>query len=559
MSASSKKKLRSAERAEKLTEKQLQEQKEAKKLKIFTIAIVAVVALMLVFAIYTAVSRTIINSGVREANTTALTVGVAENNSLSLPVSAHALSNAELNYFYIDSINNFANNYGSYASLFGLDTTKPLDEQFYDEENGTTWADYFLESATTSAQAVYGLNDAAAAAGFTLPEDYAAQIDGTMTNLDAYALRYGYPDTETYVKAMYGNGATVEGLRDYFELTITAEAYQTHYAESLVFSEADLRAEDDADPMQYNGFSYNSYYLAASKFLEGGTTDEEGNTTYSDEEKAASVAACEAAAKALAEGEYADAAALDNAIAALSVNAETENAASTAYTDTLYSSVNSVIRDWVTDSSRKAGEVTCTPSTSTSTDEEGNETTTTNGYYIVMFQGSTDNIYPLANVRHILVAYEGGSYDSTTGQTTYSAEEMATAKLKAEELLEQWKNGDATEESFAALANENSADSDGTDGGLYENVYPGQMVTNFNDWCFDEARQPGDTGIVESSYGYHVMFYSGDSETNYRDFMIENTLRSEAANEWYNTLIEAMTKTEGDTRYIDKDLVLSGN
>ncbi len=110
---------------------------------------------------------------------------------------------------------------------------------------------------------------------------------------------------------------------------------------------------------------------------------------------------------------------------------------------------------------------------------------------------------------------------------------------------------------FATLANENSKDSDGTDGGLYENVYPGQMVPNFNDWCFDESRKPGDTGIVESEYGYHIMYYSADSETNYRDYMIENDLRSADASAWYNALVEAMPITEGDTQYLSKDLVLS--
>ena len=547
MSASSKKKLRSAERAEKLTEKQLQEQKEAKKLRIFTIAIVAVVVLMLVFAVYTAVSRAVTNSGMKEKNTVALTVG------------EHEISNAELNYFYIDAVNNFLGQYGSYASMFGLDTTVPLNEQFFSEETQTTWADYFIESASASAQAVYAIVDAAEAEGYALPEEYTTQIDASLTNLDAYAVMYGYPDTDTYVKAMYGNGASEKGLRAYYELTALADAYQIHYTDSLTYDEAALRAEDDADPEQYDSYSYNSYYLASSKFLEGGTTDEEGNTTYSDEEKAASVTAAEAAAKALAEGEYADVAAFDAAIAALSINAEVENASSTAYTDTLYSSLNSVVQDWVADESRKAGDVDCIASTSTTTDEDGNEKTTVNGYYVVMFQGSTDNNYPLANVRHILAAYEGGSYDSSTGLTTYTDEEKAAAKAAAEEILAQWEAGEASEESFAALANEKSADSDGTDGGLYEDVYPGQMVTNFNDWCFDEAREHGNTGIVESEFGYHVMFYSGDSETSYRDYMIDSKLRNEDANEWYTALIEAMTMTEGDTSYIPKDLILSSN
>ena len=83
------------------------------------------------------------------------------------------------------------------------------------------------------------------------------------------------------------------------------------------------------------------------------------------------------------------------------------------------------------------------------------------------------------------------------------------------------------------------------------------MVTNFNDWCFDESRQAGDTGIVETEYGYHVMYYVGDSETNYRDYQITNALVSADTEAWYNALVDALTITELDTKYISKDLVLS--
>ena len=155
MSASTKKKLRSAERAEKLTQKQLEEQKEAKKLKITTTVFVVAIALMLCFAIVITAVKTVENSGIRERNTVALTL------------NDHEISNAEMNYYYIDAINAFASQYGSYAALLGLDTTKPLNEQVLDATTGLTWADDFFNSAVENAKGVYALNDAANAAGFT--------------------------------------------------------------------------------------------------------------------------------------------------------------------------------------------------------------------------------------------------------------------------------------------------------------------------------------------------------------------------------------------------------
>ena len=211
----------------------------------------------------------------------------------------------------------------------------------------------------------------------------------------------------------------------------------------------------------------------------------------------------------------------------------------------------------MTDSARKVGDVTYIENASTTTAEDGTETKTVNGYYIVMFTGLNDNNVALKNVRHILVAFQGGTYDSSTGLTTYNDMEKAEAKLEAEQILADWKSGKASEETFAQMANELSADGDGTTGGLYENVYPGQMVTNFNDWCFDETRKVGDTSIVESEYGYHVMYFVGNSDIIYRNYLIESVLRSEDTAVWYNELIEAQTVTEGNTKYVDTDLVLS--
>ena len=545
MSASSKKKLRNAQEAEKMTEKQRQEQKEAKKLKIFTTVFGVVLALMVVFAAYVGISKTITHSGITERNTVAVTV------------NDHKISNAELNYFYIDAVNNFYSTYGSYASMFGLDTTAPLNAQVTDEETGSTWADDFLASAEENAKAVYALADEAKAQGYTLSEEDQESIDQTMDTMALYGSYYGYSDVEDYLKALYGNGATEKTFRSYLELTVLASSYQSYYSDSLTYDDAALREAEADNYAEYSAFSYNSYYLSTSKFLEGGTTDEDGNTTYSDEEKAASVEAAEKAAKSLVSGEIQSVADFDAAIAALEINAESDSAASTAYTDTAYSSISSVIQEWVTDDSRQEGDMTYIASTSTSTDDEGNETTTTNGYYVVYFVGSNDNIFPLANVRHILVSYEGGTTDDS-GNTTYSDEEKAAAKATAEEILAEWEAGDATEDSFAALANEKSTDTgSNTTGGLFEDVFPGQMVNNFNDWCFDESRQAGDTGIVESDYGYHVMYYVGDSETTYRDYQITNALISADTTEWYNALVESMTLTEENLKYISMDLVLS--
>ena len=541
MSASSKKKLRNAEKAMQMTERQQAEQKEAKKLKIFTSVMVAVVVVMVAFAAYFVTTTAIENAN----------RGKDERSHIAVSVGEHELSAAEFNCFFVDAVSNFYSQYGSYASLFGLDLTKALDQQYYDEAEGITWADEFITEAQHNAKAVYGVADEAKANGFTLSDDDKAYIDQQMSMMDTYAALYGYSKTDDYIQAMYGVGCNEEILRNYLTVCRTAQTYQNAVAEGMEFTAADLAAKDAENPAAFSNFTYNTYYLGVSKFLEGGTEGEDGTKTYSDEEQAAAVAAAEEAAKLAITG-VSNAAQFDLAIKALPINAEASSAASTACEDYSYDYINSVVQSWVTDASRQEGDVTYIASTST--DEDGKETV--NGYYAVLFGGRNENEMFLQNVRHILVKFQGGTTDDN-GNTTYSDAEKAAAKESAEAILADWKAGEASEESFAALANEKSDDGDGTTGGLYTGIYPGQMVTNFNDWCFDAARQTGDTGVIETEYGYHVMYYVGAAEQTYRNYQIENTLVNEAVESWYNGIVEALTLTVVDMDHVPTGMVLS--
>ena len=132
----------------------------------------------------------------------------------------------------------------------------------------------------------------------------------------------------------------------------------------------------------------------------------------------------------------------------------------------------------------------------------------------------------LVNVRHILVYPEGADGTNLATQE-FSDEAWAASEKKAQEILDQFLAGDKTEDSFAALANEYSEDpGSNTNGGLYEDVSEGEMVQAFNDWCFDAERKVGDTGIVKTNYGYHVMYFSGSRSTWQQyarnDYMVEN-------------------------------------
>ena len=540
MSASKKKKLRS-ENTAKLTERQIAEQKEAKKIKLYSIIFAVVLVAMVVVAIVVGVNRSIEASGVHEKNTVAATVG------------EHQISNAELSYYYIDYANNYANTYGSYLSLFGIDPSVALDKQVVNEETGETWADNFISEAASSVQTIYALADAAEAEGFTLPQEQQDQVDIMSNNLDSYASIYGYSNTDAFLKAQYGNGASKEGYMEYYQRNLLASAYQTNHQENLTYTDDQIREADNADPVKYSSYSFAQYHIPVSKFLTGGTTDESGNTTYTAEEREAAIAAAKIAIAPLTDSEINTVDALNEAIAAMEINAGTE-ASSTVYTDQASTGINSYLTDWVTAENREPGDVTCIEIPGTVKDENGEDLETITAFYVVLFTGKNDNEVELVNVRHILVSFEGDAQEDGT----YSEEVKEAARASAEEILNEWKSGDATEDSFAALANEKSTDTgSNTNGGLYEDVYPGQMVTAFNDWCFDSARKSGDTGIVETTYGYHVIYYVGTTGQTYRDYQIVNELISSDMEAWSQELLESYTVTMGDTSYMRKDIVLS--
>ena len=99
--------------------------------------------------------------------------------------------------------------------------------------------------------------------------------------------------------------------------------------------------------------------------------------------------------------------------------------------------------------------------------------------------------YKTVDIRHILITPETGT--KAQGDEGYEDEQTqlkAAARTKAEEILAQWKSGEATEDSFAQLAMENSAD-----GSKYRrrSLHPGHQGlgrgSEFNDWCFDASRK----------------------------------------------------------------------
>ncbi len=551
MSASNKKKLRKENDAAELTAKQQKQQAEAKKLKTISVTFVVLMLVVALTAASILVVRAVNNTGIIDRNTIAAVTGKYELNSV------------QMNYYFNDYVRGlyqqWQNSYGSSISLYtmmmGLDLNKPLDKQVYDVKTGDTWADYLLEEALKKAKSDYALYDKAIAEGFKLSEDEEAMLDYNMEMLDYYAMYAGYSNTDKYLRSLYGYGSNVESYKEYNKIVSIASSYYNKHKDELSYKDADIRKYEKDIYDNYTSFTYASYYVSSTDYIKGGTTNELGATVYSEAEKAAAIKAAEEIAKKLAENK--NIVDLDKAIAALDINKDKKDAATTKSESVLYTSIPTAIQKWLADEKRVENEISMIPNEITSTDEDGKETKTIGGYYVVVFQGSNKNLRLLANVRHMLILFKGGT-TGADGNKVYSDTEKAAAKADAEKLLKIWKDGKATEDTFIAMVKEYSQDGSAASGGLFEDIHAGSdYVESFLNWSIDDARKKGDTDLVESPYGYHVMYYVGDSDMTYRDYLISEDMRAEDQEKWYNEICDAAKITAKNTNRLNLDLIIA--
>ena len=411
-------------------------------------------------------------------------------------VNGEKYTAAEVNFYFENYYQNFVNGNYSILSMIGLDTGTSLKDQTIsssavmfvtDATEGETWYDYFADKALEQLAGVQAMNAAAEAEGFTWNDEMQADLDDTMESLASAASTYGYTEKQ-YLGLIYGSTMTRSIYEEQTRRSLLATAYLQSYQDSLTYSTDELEAAYQEDRTAYDlvDCAYVRVNGAAAD------TDEEGNSIeVTDEMKAEAMAAAKTTADAIYAA-YKAGTSLEDAAA------EYESTATYASSDS-FSYSSSVLGEWLYDDARQAG------------DSAVLEDSDSSNYYVVVFNGRSRNEYNTVNVRHILIVPEEKNDDGTYTDAAWTA-----AEQKAQSLLDEWKAGEHTEDSFAFLAAENSADTgSASNGGLYEEVYPGQTVDAFDAWCFDAVRQPGDTGIVKTKYGYHVMYFSSVCEHPY--------------------------------------------
>ena len=163
----------------------------------------------------------------------------------------------------------------------------------------------------------------------------------------------------------------------------------------------------------------------------------------------------------------------------------------------------------------------------------------------------------MADIGHIFVPYMGGTKNEEE-EIVYSEKDKNDTNAAVEGYLKEWQEGEKTLASLEALSEKLIKDKKATTGGLLENLNP---ASGFDEkimtWALDAKRTPGETTIIEADDGFYLLYYSAKSKLNYRHYMIDNDMRAEDYNKWYEESLKTVTVTKGDTSRIDKDIVLS--
>ena len=442
-----------------------------------------------------AVALVVYNSGIIQRNQTAVTIDGEKYNV------------AETSYYYSQVYQNYA----SFYSQLGMDPSGLKSQPYGDD--GTTYDDFFKQSAVDNMKYIHAAVKAAGEANMTLDSDDEAVVKQNVDSVKSAAAAAGY-GYSSYLKALYGSTMTSSVFESCLRDQVLASKYADKYSEdNFVYTEDEIQAYYEEHEDTYD--VVDAAYVTVSGAPEAKTDDEGNAIEATEEEKTAAMEAAKAAA--------------DEILAAYKDGGNLEQLA--ADHNATYSDVtpgaSSVCGQWLFDQARKSG------------DADVIEDASGSRYYVAVFNSRERNEALDYNVRHILVT--AANLDLPEGET--ATEEQLTAK--AQEILAGW---DGTEEGFAKLAEEYSQDGgSNTNGGLYEDVPKGQMVAPFEDWCYEAGRKAGDTGVVYySGTGAHVMYFVGYGDTQYWHYGCENALRSNDQSEWQTQMTDSVTAETND-------------
>lgn len=405
-------------------------------------------------------------------------------------VNGEAVNKVEFDYQYNLTKNNYITQYGSYLTYFGLDTSKDLSTQMYSDT--LTWQDYFEQNAVESLKQNKALMAEAKAAGFTY--DTTDEYNTFKETIKTSAASAGISEKE-YVRSIYGSYATMGRIEEYVKNDMVMNAYYQKLQEDNAPSDDEIQSYYEENKATYDSVDYRLTTIEADLPTEptelADPVEETAADTTGTTDGTAATDSTQDTAYQPSDAEIAKA--MEDAKVLADDAEKTVAKDGEAHENEKKSSVNYLISDWLFDDARKAGDTTVITNDNS------------HCYYAVAFEKRYLDETPSADVRVII----------------------PTEDKTGEEILEEWKNGAATEDSFAELCKKYTQDTSAVEnGGLFEQVTKTGMTEELSNWIFDNSRQAGDTVAITVSGTTYVLYYIGQDQPEWK-INIKNTLVSD--------------------------------
>lgn len=433
--------------------------------------------------------------------------------SVVATVDGQKISIGMYDYYYA-SIVSYYEQYASYG-YYSLDTTKDYSKQYTTDDDGNkiSWQKFFETEALKEVEQITTYYSKALEEGVTLTSAQKKTIDKQISTLKDSASQNDV-SLDQYIKANFGTYCSEDTIRIMLEQYYLSANYKGKFKCETKVTDNDV---DKYYNDHKNDYKKIEFYYIASPY--DATDDNSKNESIKTAEKIMAKMKDKKSVIALVPEVYSSY--IDSQVKS-SMEQDSTLTEKKAREEAIKSYESNVVttvsgsdspfddkmNTWLFSDDTKVG------SKKYYIDESA-------GYIYIVLKTSKASVEEdeTYTVRHILVAPESGSNSSssTSEKAEYTDEQWAAAKKKADSILAKFNKTNKSEYEFAKLAEQYSTDSASTSsgsndsfGGLYESVTLGQMVPDFEKWSIDDSRKYGDTGIVKSDYGYHIMFFIND-------------------------------------------------
>lgn len=493
--------------------------------------------------------------------------GALERGDVAFKVGDIEVTQAEYGFYYASNFTSILNEVLYYESYYGsgygkmatgYDYTVTPDKQAYtmgeiEGVENPTFADFFESRAKENIKYIKASVLYAQENGITLTDEDKASMEETIASFEKSA-KDNNMSFNVYLRRSYGNAMTKEVFKKILEeQTISSRVQETKLAEfTASYDEAKVEKTYKDELKTFGVVSIRSYVINAETVKSG--EGDSATESVTKETMAAAKKKAEEFKAAVTDGESFKKLAADYEKAAGNekykdiIDNDTTLSKDTDYTTLTYTSSDEDFLDWAFNPDAEVN----------STYLLENENV---GYSVFMMidpvHKTPDNF--TYDVRHILVKFPQKAEDKK--DEAAKVEMLDTSKYdvtididvdlekaqdkeiykKAQDILVKYLDGEKTSESFGELAKEYSEDNEqnAAAGGLYENVALGSMVAPFENWATDKSRKTGDVGIVETEFGYHIMYFVDSETTTWAD-----TVRSHLADHDFTDLTEELIKKD---------------